>query len=182
MSIPFNAILAKLPVAKLEESLTQFIEPMIALLPDERLKKVVVLAIQCMLSCQTPVVTAMARAVSRLEASTWAAAKRIYRFLRNERFDHQTLFTGLYQVGRQTVEQESPDYLVVAIDPVNFEKPYTHKLEGVSTVYKSRPPDLNGDARLAHGYPAITATIVNTQVPSTTRKCSVGWTRRKPSL
>jgi hypothetical protein len=141
---------------------------MIALLPDERLRKVVALAIQCILSCQTPVVTAMARAVSRFEASTWAAAKRIYRFLRNDRFNHQTLFSGLYQVGRQSVEQESPDYLVVAIDPVNFEKPYTHKLEGVSTVYKSRPPDLNGDARLAHGYPAITATVVNTHVPATT--------------
>jgi hypothetical protein len=157
-----------LPVAKLEDSLTQFIEPLIALLPDERLKKVVMLAIQCILSCQTPVIAAMARAVSRWEASTWAAAKRVYRFLRNGRFDHQTLLTGLYQIARRTVEQESPDYLVVAIDPVNFEKPYTHKLEGVSTVYKSRPPDLNGDARLTHGYPAITATVVNTQVPATT--------------
>jgi len=168
LSIPVSRILDKLPVAKLEDSLTQFIEPLIALLPDERLKKVVVLAIQCILSCQTPVIAAMARAVSRLEASVWAAAKRIYRFLRNERFDHQTLFTGLYQIARRTVEQERPDYLVVAIDPVNFEKPYTHKLEGVSTVYKSRPPDLNGDARLAHGYPAITATVVNTRVPATT--------------
>ena len=109
MSIPVSEILAKLPVAKLEASLIRFIEPMIALLPDERLKKVVVLAVQCILSCQKPVVTSMARAVSRLEAGVWAAAKRIYRFLRNERFDHQTLFTGLYQIARRTVEQESPD-------------------------------------------------------------------------
>ncbi len=34
-------------------------------------------------------------------------------------------------------------------------------------VHKATPPDLNGQARLAHGYPAITATLVNTKVPVT---------------
>lgn len=62
---------------------------------------------------------------------------------------------------------EAPPYLVVAVDPVNFEKPYARTIEGVSTVHKATPPDLSGHARLAHGYPAITATIVNTQVPVT---------------
>lgn len=38
----------------------------------------------------------------------------------------------------------------------------------MSTVYKSTPPDLSGNARLARGYPAITATVVNTKVPATT--------------
>jgi hypothetical protein len=57
---------------------------------------------------------------------------------------------------------------VVALDPVNFEKPYTTELEGVSTVYKSTPPQLNGQARLTRGYPAITATVVNTPVPAVT--------------
>jgi len=40
-------------------------------------------------------------------------------------------------------------------------------IEGVSVVHKATPPDLNGYARLTHGYPAITATIVNTKVPVT---------------
>lgn len=168
MSIPVNQILAKLPVAKLADSLLMFAQPLLAMLPDKRLKKVVLLAVQCILSCQTPVIAAMARATSRLEMSTWAAAKRIYRFLRNDRFDHQTLFAGLYQIGRRTVERESPRYLVVAVDPVNFETPYTEKSEGVSTVYKSRPPNLYGEARLTPGFPAITATVVNTRVPATT--------------
>jgi hypothetical protein len=57
---------------------------------------------------------------------------------------------------------------VVALDPVNFEKPYTRALEGVSTVRKSTPPDLNGQARLTRGYPAVTAAVVNTQVPAVT--------------
>lgn len=95
-------------------------------------------------------------------------AKRIYRFLHNPRLSADTLFEGLYRLAWQTVAHEQPPYLVVAIDPVNFEKPYTHKLEGVSTVHKSTPPDRRGKARLARGYPAITATIVNTRVPATT--------------
>jgi hypothetical protein len=110
----------------------------------------------------------MAQSVSRQEAEPWAAAKRVYRLLYNRRFTHAQLQKGLYAVAQNTVHGEQPPYLVVAVDPVNFEKPYTHKLEGVSIVHKSTAPDLHGKARLAHGYPAITATIVNTQVPATT--------------
>jgi hypothetical protein len=35
----------------------------------------------------------------------------------------------------------------------------------VSVVHKAAPPDLQGRAHLTHGYPALTATAVNTQVP-----------------
>jgi len=80
----------------------------------------------------------------------------------------EILYEGLYQIGQGVVEQESPAYLVVAVDPVNFEKPYAEAIEGVSVVHKATPPGLDGKARLAHGYPAITATVVNTQVPVTT--------------
>jgi hypothetical protein len=113
----------------------------------------------------------MARSVARTESSTssWAAAKRIYRFLDNPRLGGNLLQEGLYKCARATVEEEKPKKkrLVVALDPVNFEKPYTHKLEGVSTVHKSTPPDRHGKARLARGYPAVTATVVNTRVPAT---------------
>ncbi len=77
------------------------------------------------------------------------------------------LYEGLYQVGCQAVGREEPEYLVAAVDPVNFEKPYVKVIEGASIVHKATPPDLTGHARLAHGYPAITATIVNTKVPVT---------------
>lgn len=66
------------------------------------------------------------------------------------------------------VEQENPAYLVVAVDPDNFEKSYAEAIEGVSVVHKATSPALDGKARLAHGYPAITATVVNTKVPVTT--------------
>ena len=69
---------------------------------------------------------------------------------------------GFQRVG----EQAALPYLVIALDPVNFEKPYTKQLEGVSTVYKKTPPDLEVRARLSRGYPAMTATVVNTPVPA----------------
>jgi hypothetical protein len=166
LNIPLAEILAKLPVEEMEQTLSAFVSPITDLLPDKRLQRIVPLTVQCILTNETPVIAAMARSVSRQEAECWAAAKRIYRFLENERFNHHHLFKGLYEVARCTVAQASLAYLVVALDPVNFEKPYTDKLEGVSTVHKSTPPNLEGKARLAHGYPALTATVVNTPVPA----------------
>ncbi len=139
-------------------------------MPDARLGKVVPLALRGIVAAETPVITQVARNVERTgEASTtWAAAKRIYRFLGNPRLSPCLLQEGLHERARVTVEEENPERLVVALDPGNFEKPYTYKLQGVSTVHKSTPPDRYGSSRLARGFPAITATLVNTRVPATT--------------
>lgn len=166
LNIPLHEIFAKMPLEELEGTLDKFLSPIVALLPEERIRRVVPLAVRGILAQETPVIAAMAQSVSRQEMNCWAAAKRIYRFMWNERFNHHQLFKGLYQIARRTIAEEQPDYLVVALDPVNLEKPYTKKLEGVSTVHKSTPPDLKGAARLAHGYPAMTATVVNTRVPA----------------
>jgi hypothetical protein len=147
LNIPLAKILNKLPIAEMEQTLSEFIQPLTELLPDKRLKKVVPLAVRGILTNETPVIAAIAQSVSRQEADCWAAAKRSYR------------------IARRTVAEAAPDYVVVALDPVNFEKPYTQKLEGVSTVYKKTPPNLAGEARLARGYPALTAMVVNTPVP-----------------
>ncbi len=61
-----------------------------------------------------------------------------------------------------------PEYLVVALDPVNFEKPYAKKLEGISTVMKSTPPGERKRKRLTAGYPAMTAAVVNLETPVVT--------------
>jgi hypothetical protein len=163
-------VLAKLPLAQLGQTLMEFVQPFVQELPDRRLQRVVPQAVQGILGSQTPVVTGMAQSTSRLEADVWPTAKRIYRFLNNPRLSADTLFEGLYRVAQHTVAHEQPSYLVIAVDPVNFEKPYTHHLEGVCTVHKSTPPDRHGKARLrlTRGYPAITATIVNTRTPATT--------------
>jgi hypothetical protein len=167
MNITLEAIIAKLPIGKLMETIETHILPLLELLPDKRLWSVVVQMILGILGSQTPVITEMAGSNSKREGKTWAIAKRIYRLINNQRISTDCFYQGLYASGQQVVARESPAYLVVAVDPVNFEKPYVEAIEGVSTVYKATPPDLNGDKRLAHGYPAITATVVNTKVPVT---------------
>src|ERR687885_388000 len=150
-SVLIRDVLDNLPVPELEQSLTTFLAPMTALLPDRRLQRVVPLAVRGILAGETPVVTSMAQSVARTDCDPWPAAKRIYRLLDNPRVPPRLLTKGLYQLARAT-----------------FEKPYPHPLEGVSIVRKSTPPPLHGKARLTRGYPAITATVVNTRVPATT--------------
>ena len=168
MTLTLETVLAKLPIEKLNETIEAHVSPLTRLLPDKRLGGVVQCIILGVLGGQTPVITEMARTNSKAKGETWPIAKRIYRFLSNERVKTESLYQGLYQIGQEVVEQESPEYLVVAVDPVNFEKPYAEAIEGVSVVHKATPPGLDGKARLAHGYPAITATVVNTKVPVTT--------------
>jgi len=168
MTLTLETILAKLPIEKLKETIKAHVQPLSRLLPDKRLGEVVECIIVGILGGQTPVITEMARTNSKAKGETWPIAKRIYRFLYNRRVKTETLYQGLYEIGQEIVERESPEYLVVAVDPVNFEKPYAEAIEGVSIVHKATPPGLDGKARLAHGYPAITATVVNTKVPVTT--------------
>jgi len=167
MSLSLETIFAKIPIAELNKTISTHVHPLVQLLPDKRLGAVVECIILGILGHQTPIITEMAGANSKEKGETWPLAKRIYRFLHNPRVKTDSLYRGLYAIGQQVVEQENPAYLVVAVDPVNFEKPYAKAIEGVSTVHKATPPGLDGKARLAHGYPAITATIVNTKVPVT---------------
>lgn len=166
LNIPLNDLLAKMPVAELERAVKEFLAPVMDLLPEKRLRRVMPEVIRGILAQETPVIAAIAQSTPRQERSCYAAAKCIYRFVWNKRFNHHRLFKGIYRIAQRTVAEANPDYLVVVLDPVNFEKPYTKKLEGVSTVHKSTPPDLKGKARLAHGYPAMTATVVNTAIPA----------------
>ena len=168
MTITLETILAKLPIGKLTETIEAHVLPLLRLLPDKRLGAVIQIMILGILGGETPVITGMARTNSKADGESWPIAKRIYRFLYNRRVKTESLYQGLYQIGQQVVAQENPAYLVVAVDPVNFEKPYAEAIEGVSVVRKATPPALDGKARLAHGYPAITATVVNTKVPVTT--------------
>jgi hypothetical protein len=164
-TITQNELLAKIPLVQLEAEIEPFVEPVSKRLPDKRLKQVVSLAVRGISAAQSPIITQMARALQRSEEGVWAMSKRFYGFFANQRFSSQTLLQGLYALAQRYVAQHKPEVLVVAIDPVNFEKPSTHHLPGVSTVHKSTPPALDGQARLTHGYPAITATVTNLPVP-----------------
>jgi hypothetical protein len=167
MNIAFERELAKmLPIEEIKETIQKHIQPVTEQLPDKRLKRVIEDMVLGILGSETPVITAIARQNSKEDGESWAVAKRMYRLLENKQVQTRQLYEGLYQVGCEAVAREKPEYLVAAVDPVNFEKPYVKSIEGISTVHKSTPPDLSGHARLAHGYPAITTTIVNTQVPA----------------
>jgi hypothetical protein len=167
MNIALESIFAKLPILEIRRAIQSHTEALMEMLPDKRMKKVLENMLLGILGGQTPLITGMARQSGKAEGETWAVAKSMYRLLGNKRLATKVIYQGLYHVGQKVVESENPDYLVVAVDPVNFEKPYTKALEGVSVVHKATPPDLTGHARLARGYPAITATVVNTKVPVT---------------
>lgn len=158
-----------LPITELTTALRRFLAPVLDRLPDRRLRAVGQLAVQGILGGQSPQVTRIASGVARESATAWPLAKRLYRFLWNERFSHRDLLKGLYGVAQGVVARYQPAYLVIAIDPVNLEKPYTTELEGVSTVRKNTPPPPPGEKhRLTPGYPAITATVVNLPEPVVT--------------
>lgn len=167
MNIALSAILAKFPIEQIQTTVRGHILPLIRILPDKRLGQVAEEIILGILGGQTPVITEIARQSSKDKGETWAVAKSIYRWMENKRFHSSDVFDSLYGIGQQVVAAEQPEYLVVAVDPVNFEKPYAEVVEGVSVVHKATPPAVDGKARLTHGYPAITATIVNTKIPVT---------------
>ena len=163
-----NSAIDKLPMEELTATLDRFMEPVLTHLPENRLREVAKLAVQGVIGGQSPLVTQMARGVGREDETIWPIAKRLYRFIWNERFDHRDLLRGLYGIAQRTVVAHAPARLVVALDPVNFETPYTKKLEGVSTVMKSTPPGRQGEKRLTPGYPAMTAAVVNLPEPVVT--------------
>lgn len=167
MNIALEAILAKLPIGEIKATIREHIRALGKKLPDKRLVRVVEDMVLGIIGSETPVITEIAGHNSKEDGESWAVAKRMYRLLENKQIVTNELYEGLYEVGCLTVARAKPEYLVAAVDPVNFEKPYVKVIEGASIVHKATPPDLSGHARLAHGYPAITATIVNTKVPVT---------------
>jgi hypothetical protein len=148
--------------------LDTFLTPLTEQLPDARLPAVVRMMVQGIIASESPLVTQIARGTRAAEETVLMNSKRGYRLLANKRLSHRLFLKSLYQIAQRTVASQAPrlSRMVIAIDPVNFEKPYTEQLEGVGTVRKSTPPTLDGEARLTRGYPAITATLVNTTQPA----------------
>jgi hypothetical protein len=167
-SILQNEAIDNLPVSELLETLEAFLEPVLAQLPEKRLREVGQLAVQGVIGGQSPLVSQMARGVKREDKTIRPMARRLYRFIWNKRLSHRELLKGLYGIAQRTVAEQQPSHLIVALDPVNFEKPYTEDLEGVCTVMKSTPPGPRKQKRLTSGYPAMTATVVNMPEPVVT--------------
>ena len=74
-----------------------------------------------------PIITQMARGVRDGSRYLLDMARRMYRFVWNRRLSSSPLQEGLYARGQATVARYGAQELVVAIDPVNFEKPSTQR-------------------------------------------------------
>ena len=142
MNIALDSISAKLPMEEITRTIWNHIRPRMNAMPDKRRRNVLVRMVLGILGGQTPVITEMARQSSKEEGETWAVAKRIYRLLGNKRLENGLVYGGLYAIGQEVVAEEAPDHLIVAMDPMNFEKPYAESIEGVSMIHKATPPDL----------------------------------------
>ena len=124
-TLPQTNLLGKMPVSELRTSLQEFVQPVTELLPDPRLRAVAQLITRGLAAAESPIVTRIARGAGHTDETVWPASKRIYHFLANERLTHRTLRKGLHRLAQQTVAAEALAYLVIAVDPVNFEKPCT---------------------------------------------------------
>ena len=79
MNIALESIFAKLPIMEIQTTVQSHTEPLMKMLPDPRMKKVLENMILGILGGQTPVITGMARQSGKAEGETWAVATSIYR-------------------------------------------------------------------------------------------------------
>lgn len=145
MNITPKSPLAKLPIAHIVRTIRQHIQPLTKMLPDQRMVRVVEVMLLGILAGQTPVITRMARQNSKEDGESWTTARRIYRLLANGRPKTRVIYEGLYKIGQQVVEQEQPEYLVVAGYPVRFVGDAGLDDQKVYTDWRLR-------TRIEHGY------------------------------
>lgn len=119
-----NTLDDKMPITQLSNSVRTFAEPVTALLPDARLHRVVHLLLQGLITAESPLITQIARGTAHEGETITPTSKRFYRFLANDRFSYRTLRKGLYRLAQKVVTEQALAYLVIAVDPVNFETVY----------------------------------------------------------
>ena len=114
--------------------LREYIEPYAAVLLDARYAAGLQLLAAGMLAARSPQPAKAAAHAPQAGQDKTALAKRFYRLLQTPRFSHRRWLKLLYADARQVVEDSDVDRVIVALDPVNFEKAYAKKIEGISTV------------------------------------------------
>ena len=71
-----NRRIGNLPVGEITVGLEMFLEPVLAYLPEKRLREVAKLAVQGIIGGQSPLVVQIARGVAREDETIWPMAKR----------------------------------------------------------------------------------------------------------
>jgi len=159
----------------LDQELDSFLAPYQAVLPDARLRSSLRLLLPGMLAAGSPHLAKAAAHAPHWAGSTWALTKQFYTLLHSPQFSHRDWLRALYaQTVVQVNELPPGQRLLVAVDPMNLEKAYARKIEGVCKVLKKTPPGLTpgtppphqNKGRLTWGYPSITALALNTAQPA----------------
>ncbi len=181
LSIPEALETLKCMTAALRAELDAFLASFAAVLPDARHRQSLRLLVPAVLAARSPhPVTAAAHAPDP-PASPWALAKRFLTLLHTPHFSHQRWLQVFYARGAGEVAAlPARQRLIAALDPLNLEKPYARKIEGICKVHKDTPPGspppqkprrkgkgrLRPGARITWGYPAIFALALNTAQPA----------------
>lgn len=159
----------------LDQELDSFLAPYQAVLPDARLRSSLRLLLPGMLAAGSPHLAKAAAHAPHWTGSPWALTKQFYTLLHSPQFSHHDWLRALYAQAVAQVQQLPPGQrLLVAVDPMNLEKAYAHKIEGVCQVLKKTPPGRTpgvapaprNKGRLTQGYPSITALALNTAQPA----------------
>lgn len=157
------------------QAIDSFLAPYTAVLPDARLREALRLLVPGMLAARSPHLTKAAAHAPNWSGSTWALTKRFYTLVHTKQFFHQDWLQVLYDQAVGQVNALAPSRrLLVAIDPVNWEKAYARKIEGICQVLKKTPPGLppnskpkrKNEGRITWGYPNIAALALNTPQPA----------------
>ena len=181
LSIPEALERLKCLTAALRAELDAFLASFAAVLPDARHRQSLRLLVPAVLAARSPhPVTAAAHAPDP-PASPWALTKRFFTLLHTAHFSHRLWLQVFYAHGADEVAAlPAGQRLIVALDPVNLEKPYARKIEGICKVHKDTPPGSpspqkprrkgqrrkRSTARITWGYPAIFALALNTAQPA----------------
>jgi hypothetical protein len=150
------------------KELWAYITPYAEALPDARFAEGLQLLATGMLAARSPQPAKAAAHAPQDDQDEKALAKRFYRLLKTPRFKHRQWSKLLYADARSVVDASDAERVLIALDPVNFEKAYAKRIEGISTVYKSTPPGSvpRQEARLTKGYPALICYTLNLPQPA----------------
>jgi hypothetical protein len=148
--------------------LWEYMEPYAEVLPDARFAEGLQLLVAGMLAARSPQATKAAAHAPQDDQDEGALVKRFYRLLKTARFRHREWLKVLCADARRAVKASGVERVLVALDPVNFEKAYAKSIEGISTVRKSTPPGTvpRQEARLTKGYPALICYTLNLPQPA----------------
>jgi hypothetical protein len=158
----------------LVEQLQRFLEAIVSLLPDARYRQSFLQLVPAMLAARSPRPATAAAHAPNVATTPWALAKRFYSLLHTPRSSHHVWLGALYDEAAQQVVALPPGQRVlVALDPMNLEKAYARKVEGICRVHKKTPPGSapkkagrKQKGRITWGYPTISAVALNTPQPA----------------